>query len=522
MKTQSSKILLIISGAILFNMIFWNEKLGINTIIFALFICGSTFFLFPYSFRNNISKWLFAGHLITGALVLAQNTMLSKISFSVTLLLFISFSQYIHRSALYAGGSALLNYVLTIPNFFHELKNIHGIRINLSGWPGLLRKLVIPFFILAIFFIIYSFANKVFSGIASDIAGIITSWLNHFFDWFSPARLGFFLTGFLVVGGLILRSRSTFFSDADLRQQNKLSRKKIYFKKWRESPFADLLSLITGKAATGVLALKNEFTTGIISLALLNTLLLIVNIIDLEYVWLGYTYNRNSNLSAYVHEGAGLLIFSIVLSMLLLLFFFRGNLNFYKKNKWLRYGAYLWIFQNSFLVFSVFMRDYYYISHYGLAYKRIGLLFFLAMVLAGLFTVFLKIYNTKTTYYLLRINAWVTISLLVFASFFNIDETIAEYNLTRKSFIPVDVPFLLSLSDKTLPLLQKNRDVLKANGDSFYYKGSHYNSAMDLFEFKKKEFLEKQERYTWLSWNASDTYIKKTLSPSTQTLSSNK
>ena len=166
-------------------------------------------------------------------------------------------------------------------------------------------------------------------------------------------------------------------------------------------------------------------------------------------------------MAAYVHEGAGLLIFSIILAMLLLLLFFRGNLNFYKKNKWLRYGAYLWIFQNLFLVFSVCMRDYYYISHYGLAYKRIGLLFFLAMVLAGLLTVFLKIYYTKTTYYLLRINAWVAILLLVFASTVHWDETIARYNLARKSSIPLDIHFLLSLSDKTLPLIENNKELLE-------------------------------------------------------------
>ena len=199
--------------------------------------------------------------------------------------------------------------------------------------------------------------------------------------------------------------------------------------------------------------------------------------------------------------------------MLLLLFFFRGNLNFYKKNKWLRYGAYLWIFQNSFLVFSVFNRDYYYISHYGLAYKRIGLLFFLAMVLAGLVTVFLKIYYTKTIYFLLRINAWAGIILLVFASAINWDETIAQYNLARKSTIPLDVPFLLSLSDKTLPLLQKNEDVLEKDSsidDRYYYNGSFHN-AVDFFEYRKKDFLDRQSNYTWLSWNVADAYVKKEL-----------
>ena len=520
MKTGSSKVLLILSGAVLFNIIFWNEKLGINTIIFDAFICASVFLIFPYSRRNNFSKSLFAAHLISTASLLIQNTVLSKISFSATLLLFITFSQYIHRSAWYAGGSALINWALSIPNFFREIKNVNGIKINFPASSGTLRMFIIPAAILVVFFIIYTAANQIFSGIVADINNTIYSWITHVFDWLSPTRAVFFFTGLLIVCGLLLRSRSTYFSDADMKQQNNLFRKKIFLKKWRESPFADLLSIITGKGATGILALKNEFTTGVISLALLNILLLLVNLTDIGYIWMGYTYNRNLNLSAYVHEGAGLLILSIVLSMLLLLFFFRGNLNFYKKNRTLKRGAYLWIFQNSFLTLSVFMRNYYYISHYGLTYKRIGLLFFLVMVMAGLFTVFLKIYHTKTPYYLLRLNAWVVLSLLVFASFFDFDKTIAEYNLARKSTIPVDVPFLLSLSERTLPLIEKNSDVLEADkAQDFFYEGNRFESAIDLFEYRKKEFLETQKHYSWLSWNVADEKVKKSLTPSQEALS---
>ena len=61
------------------------------------------------------------------------------------------------------------------------------------------------------------------------------------------------------------------------------------------------------------------------------------------------------------------------------------DLNFYQKNKWLRYGAYAWLFQNAVLVVSVLFRDYYYIAHMGLAYKRIGVLvFFASSIKAGI------------------------------------------------------------------------------------------------------------------------------------------
>ena len=161
-----------------------------------------------------------------------------------------------------------------------------------------------------------------------------------------------------------------------------------------------------GRFANGVMALRNENTTGIISLVLLNLLLLFINCIDMVYVWFGFQYKNAGNLADYVHEGTGMLIFSIVLAMVVLLFFFRGNLNFYKKNKWLRWGSYVWLLQNMVLVISVLLRDYYYILHDGLAYKRIGVLVFLVLVLFGLVTIFIKIRQIKTSYYLLRVNAW--------------------------------------------------------------------------------------------------------------------
>ncbi len=512
MKTESIKSLLVIVGAIIFNIIFWNEKLGINTILFDAFILIAIFYLYPGSMKSNTCKWLAVANLITVVLVIIHNTVLSKIAFSVTLLLFVSFSQFIHRSIWYAAGSVFLNYIFALPNLFRQLKTRKGKSYSLPAFSKRFRILIIPFIIVALFSILYALANTVFSNLASHFFVGLRNWFSQFLDWFSFNRFLFFLLGTLVTAGLILASKSTYFSKTDLNQKNDLSRKKNALKKWKENSFSDLLSLIIGKRSTGTLALKNEFIIGFISLLLLNILLLCINIIDIKYVWFGFELKADANLSEYVHEGAGLLIFSIVLAMCLLLFFFRANLNFYKNNKWLKYGAYLWIFQNLVLVISVLIRDYYYISHYGLAYKRIGLLFFLFMVLSGLVTVFLKIREIKTSYYLLRINAWIGILLLVLASTVHWDETIAIYNLERKSTIPLDIPFLVTLSDKTLPLLQKNKDLLIQDKNYFYhFRDSYSETALDFFEFRKKRFITEQENYSWLSWNAADAYVGREL-----------
>ena len=336
-----------------------------------------------------------------------------------------------------------------------------------------------------------------------------------FFSWFNWQRFGFLMLGLFITGGLILKMKSNYFSEKEFAKHNDLYRTKHNLNRWKQTAMFDILSLFMGRFANGIMALRNENTVGIISLVMLNVLLLFINAIDIVYVWFGFSYTPNLNLTQYVHEGTGMLIFSIVLAMFVLLFFFRGNLNFYKKNKWLRYGAYGWIAQNAILVISVLLRDYYYITHMGLAYKRIGVLVFLLMVLMGLITVFIKIHQRKTVYYLWRVNGWFAVVLLVAASCVHWDETIASYNLAHKNMIPLDVKFLLSLSDKTLPLLEKNQDVLDTKKEPVQGEGEYlYRSGLtpkEFFEMRKKDFFEKQKTYSWLSWNAADTYVKRKL-----------
>jgi hypothetical protein len=106
------------------------------------------------------------------------------------------------------------------------------------------------------------------------------------------------------------------------------------------------------------------------------------------------------------------------------------------------------------------------------------------------------------------------------------DETIASYNLVHKNSIPVDVKFLLTLSDKALPLLEKNQDVLDSKKETIQGEGEYlYRSGLtpkELFEIRKKEFFEKQKTYSWLSWNAADTYVKRKLAEPVVTSSLNK
>ena len=509
------KIVLLFTGAILFNIIFWQEKVAVNALLFDAFILLSVFYLYPAAFTKPAMKWLLLAHVIALVTLVIHNTILSKLAFSTTLLLVVVFTQFLHRSVWYAAASAMGNYLLFVFSFFEDLQQIKKGGIKSLGIKKVLRFLIIPLMIAAVFFFIYSFSNTVFQDVVNSIGMALQRFFTKFFEWFNWQRFGFLMLGLFITGGLLVKMKSNYFSEKEFNKHNDLWRKKHNLKRWKETAMFDMLTLFMGRFANGVMALRNENTVGIISLTMLNVLLLFINAIDITYVWFGFTYTANLNLTQYVHDGAGMLIFSIVLAMFVLLFFFRGSLNFYKKNKWLRYGAYAWIFQNAVLVVSVLLRDYYYIAHMGLAYKRIGVLVFLLMVLMGLITVFIKIHKRKTAYYLWRVNGWFAIVLLVAASCVHWDETIAGYNLAHKKTIPLDIKFLLSLSDKTLPLLEKNKDVLieqkqEVHGEGDYLYRSTF-SPLEVFEMRKKDFFEAQKTYSWLSWNASDAYVKETL-----------
>jgi hypothetical protein len=526
MKTPALKIVLLFTGTILFNIIFWQEKIAVNALLFDAFILASVFFLYPAAFTKPAMKWLLLAHVVTLVTLVIHNTVLSKLAFSVTLLLVVVFTQFLHRSVWYAAASAVGNYLLFVFSFLEDVRQIKKREIRSLGIKKALRFLIIPLMIVGVFFLIYSFSNTVFQDVVNSIGIALQHFFARFFDWFNWERFGFLMLGLFITGGLILKMNSNYFSEKEFAKHNDLWRRKHDLKKWKASAMFDLLTLFMGRFANGVMALRNENTVGIISLLMLNALLLFINAIDITYVWFGFNYTANLNLTQYVHEGTGMLIFSIVLAMLVLLFFFRGNLNFYKKNKWLRNGAYGWIIQNAVLVISVLLRDYYYIVHMGLAYKRIGVLVFLLMVLMGLITVFIKIHQRKTAYYLWRVNGWFAVGLLVAASCVHWDESIASYNLAHKNMVPLDVKFLLSLSDKTLPLLEKNQDVLVGKTKSVSGEGDYLlrssQTAQEIFQMRKTAFFEKQKTYSWLSWNATDAYVKRNLSNPAITSSLNK
>src|SRR5690349_6970418 len=112
MNKDITKIILVITGAVLFNLVFYNEKLAINAVLFDAFLLSALFFLYPQARQHATVNWLLLGHVVCLAMVVVHNTELSKIAFVVTGLLLAGFAEYAHRSVWFAGGSVLMNILM--------------------------------------------------------------------------------------------------------------------------------------------------------------------------------------------------------------------------------------------------------------------------------------------------------------------------------------------------------------------------------------------------------------------------
>ncbi len=347
---------------IVYNFLFWHEQLGIN-----LFLFGAAGILYSYKTKSQKSlssqQWLVL--LLTlgsGISILLFNTLLSKWMFLVGIItLHLSF-----QTGAIALFENLLNGVLNFLNLKGNLLPNFGFKKNKKAgrFKTITRIAIIPILIFALYFILFSFGNSIFGELSLDFLNGIGEFFERFFS------LSYII--FLLVGMVIIRwfYRKSWFSAIRIPFENSLLRKTGVKKSFRN------------------LDLKYEYLTAIGVFALLNLLFAVVNFIDVKNVWFQFDINEVESLKSFLHEGVGWLIFSLLVSMIIILFYFRGNLNFYPQSTFLKKLAYAWTFQNMILAISVLYRTVYYIQYHGIASKRIGVFIFVLIVFLGLGSLF--------------------------------------------------------------------------------------------------------------------------------------
>jgi hypothetical protein len=535
------ELITIIGGGLLFNFLFWNEGLGLNLLTHTLFI----FIILlrkKEHYTNKKTILVASGHLLAALLVVFNHAILNIFGYYITLIVFIGFT---HAPRIKSIFTALLSGFLQLAwSPISLIKRILVVKIgNLELKPIFrpLKYLVIPTFVVFFFSIIYSIANPVFAKYGetflTSIIDFVADVFSVIFGDLSFARFLHVILGILFTTGILLAFKENVLEKIDATSYDDLIRKRK-----NKSAFSfihELKSISLGFIINKKMALKTENIIGIISFTALNLLILALNIIDFNTLWLGNVSSfDDAYLSAQLHEGANSLIFSIIMAMMVILYFFNGNLNFYSKNKTLKLLAYTWIIQNTFLVFSVLIRDYHYINLSGLTHKRIGVLVFLTLCIIGLLTVHIKVAQQKTLYYLVKTNGRIWYILLLVFGIVNWDTFIVNYNINSRNSIALDVEHLMEMSDNTLPIIDQNRNLLnqyaaKSNYYNFPEPVSIANTAksadrsitklpIDTVKHQKEmekwrvlafnenldsriaHFKEQQLHNSWLSWNFRD------------------
>lgn len=502
-KTAITVILLL---TIVYNFFFWNEKLGVNLFIFIILLL---IFLIIFNTDSLKSRNVFlacTGVIYSGALVVFNNSVLSKFAFITS---FIAFTGFVHQRRLRTVFNALFtafgSFMIFPYNVFEEIRLAKNRYKLFAGILKISRLVALPAVIFFVFYALYAHANPIFNSYSNTFWEYVKNLLDEFLINYPPVRFVYIFFGLFLVTGILFNRNVTMFLCLDLSFLDSLrrdSKNKLVSRAGGDNSVRKLFRKLFKFKMTSLLT---EYRIGLILIILVNALLLILNIIDINFIWFGFDSSRVSNLAYFVHEGTYYLIISILLSMAILLYFFRGNINFYRKNHLLKYGAYLWIVQNGTMAVTLLLRNYYYIDYYyALSHKRIGVMIFILLVMIGLISMFEKIRSRKTTFYLFKVNSLAAFAVMILMCTFNWDVNIASFNLKNPDSDAIDAAYLLTLSDDTLPILQENMDILDREIVVSKRCSRLTKNGLDEFFRKKYEFVSRQKQYTLLSWNYAD------------------
>lgn len=488
---------ILIIAVILYSWMFYQQTPGINFLIFSAAAILLLIWREPSVLKD--SRWYVAasGTLVSGICVALFGTAVSVVANVVSLSLMSAMAISKRSSVVLAGLYAVYSYLSAIGFMIADLvrrRNGKGQSRGSRFWIrlGIGAGIVI---IVVIFFILYQRSNPLFLDLTRKIKLDFISW-----PW-----VRFTFLGFVILYGFFYHRNFPSWLRWDAARPPMLDASQVMGRENR----------IFGRPVN----VKWEISSGLILLVLLNLLLLVVNVLDLYYLWITGELPSGMTYSESVHQGTTNMIISIVIAILIILFFFRGHINFSAQSKAIKAMAILWIAQNIMVLVSTGFRNYLYVAEYNLTYRRIGVYIWLVLTLVGLITTFIKIYGKKTNWYLFRSNGWAFYIVLVLFACQNWDLVITKFNIQKSKH--VDKYYLLSLeSPAVIPELlalpadsNKLPEGIPAEYESRFTAYRDYKDwdapyfredFNDELNRRMYQFLASHEEDGWQSWNRQD------------------
>jgi hypothetical protein len=491
MRITQALPLICIAFAALFTLLFHGQTMGINVLLFELPLLGLLWWMRrPKPTLEVVITTV--GTLMSAVFVVIHGSDLARTVNVLSLLVAVGALLAPQLHALHHALLISVRHILPAQrSFLHSAQGSRRTNVVPRLGKSTAATLIAVLLVVVLFMVIYQSSNPHFDSVMDRFWASVES----LFDRFDLTLAFTFALG-LATTNIVLQQS----------QQPKLMA-------WMGRSNDMLLRHRERRPLTSMLGLRYELRTGVLLLGLLNLLLLLVNVLDIRHVWFNFSFS-GQYLKQFVHEGTYLLILSILLGAGIVLWFFRANQNFHRSNRTLKTLAFIWLAQNAVLAISVGIRNYWYIHHYALAYKRIGVAFFLLAVLIGLVLVGLKVRDRRSRHFLLRWNAFAVYSILLVMTCVNWDVLIARYNFSKQdqSFIHLD--FMATLSDKALPWLAQEQHALEQIDthnqsiiDSDSFSRSLYmepRSYAEVITERSAAFLDEYPKRSWRSWTWAD------------------
>ncbi len=478
MTNQKKSLLAALTLGLAYAFFFFHGEVGLNVVLFDALLISLALFVRPELAQHKAFVWSVGGLLFAAGCVVIVHSNAAILAHHVTYFLVLGFTQARELRfiwyGLVLGVSAIFETPINAIRRWRTIRRQRERKASSPAWPWLKQALV-PAFVLVPFLLLYAGGNDKF---AAGLDLFVNSFndLSVSVDVYWTLILTFFGC-FLTLGFVLPREGISRLVKQQFGFQDELVRERK--QRIQDSNQSHYQTVHLRPRPPKMLALKGEYLQAVLTFGLLNLLLAVVNATDLRYVWLETGELSAATLSSYVHNGTWNLVVSIALAILVVLYYFRGNLNFLKNTPWLAPLAKLWIAQNALLTLSVGVRNWHYVDAYGLAFGRVYIAFVLLLILFGLFTLFRKVRDKLSLTYLLHTNgmaAW--LCLLLFAAV-NWTNVITRINISTQTTEEIDWEYLRRLPrDNTFLLLNHpEAEVMKLyKGDAKLYQNTDWRS----------------------------------------------
>lgn len=412
MKPISNFYKFIISLAF-FVALFYKQNVGINFSILSIFIWILSY-ISPHPDKKGKIFWLLSSALFIATLAFAwYGDILSFIASFLSLGAIGIYTQNEKVDILLYP--VLLMYSLTTfigRIFFFKKWLPQSVSKNLLV-KKLFAYLIIPVIFVTLFIVIYAAGSATFSSILAKIP---------------------FNVDMVILGATILAGFYFMFNYWFMMMPGAMA-------KWNGKIDYTLYNRPSFKPTFSFLDIDFERKSGEITLLLLNILL----------VFFIVTYNMEifgkqataGVLSDEVHARINAVIFSIVMAIGVIMFYFKSAFNFDIKAGRLKKLSVCWIALNVLLIVCATSKNTEYVIHYGLTFKRVGVYIFLLLSVIGLLYTFLKIKYQRSNLFLISRMLVVFFITLVVNSGINWSWIVTKYDL---AFAPApDTAYLQSL-----------------------------------------------------------------------------